>query len=230
MTQSQFLNLLSKLRFADILQYVAIPKVKIELNATGPLSQRDRGGSRSARLVGDGRSDFVYVFERLRKQGVKTILKVMVDDSHTISHSDEAIEDALKGMDVEIWDWRRTDLCSEVIFNVAPKVREVSLYWSGNNAVLRGWGEEGGLKRLKELKMVHLNVQRGLESSIRTKQYVDEFCDRMKRLCPAVTIYKEGPVGRPQATSLNAQLALGDQGKHKSKHEWIQWYTIPCQV
>lgn len=99
------------------------------------------------------------MFDRLRKKGVKTILKIFIDDSSMPAHSDEAIEDALKSMDVEVWDWNKTDLCTEVIYKVAPKAREVHLYWSGNNAVLRGWSEEGGLKKLRSLKTVHLHIQ-----------------------------------------------------------------------
>lgn len=162
MTRPQFGNLLSKLKFADVLQYVAIPQIKIEASTTGPSAERDRAESRSfssKSQPGEGRSDFVHVFESLRQKNVGTIIKVKVDDSLAVSHSDEAIENALRGLGVEVWDWKRTDLCSEVIYNVAPKVREVSLFWSGNNAVLRGWSDEGGLKRLKELQVVQLNVQ-----------------------------------------------------------------------
>jgi hypothetical protein len=36
----------------------------------------------------------------------------------------------------------------------------VCLYWSGNNAVLRGWSEPGGLNQLKRLEKVHLHVGR----------------------------------------------------------------------
>lgn len=123
-------------------------------------SRRTRGGSsRSAKMDGDGRRDLCYIFDRLRKKGVKTVLKVIIDDKIMPAHSDEAIEDALNLMGVEVWDWKKTDLCSEVIHKVAPKVREVHLYWSGNNAVLRGWSEEGGLKRLPDLRTVYLHVQ-----------------------------------------------------------------------
>jgi hypothetical protein len=101
----------------------------------------------------------VYVFNQLRAKGVTTVLKVIVDDLAKHSHSEEAIEEALKGLDIEIWDWKRPDLCSEVIYNVAPNAREVHLYWSGNNAVLRGWAEDRGLKRLKDLTDLYLSVE-----------------------------------------------------------------------
>ncbi|KAK5988123.1 hypothetical protein PT974_12263 [Cladobotryum mycophilum] len=212
-------NLLSKLRFEDILQYVAIPKLSVETNVIAANSKRSRVGART-KQDGDGRKDLCYIFDRLRKKGVRTILKVIVDDLGTPAHSDEAIEEALKFMDVEIWDWRRTDLCSEVIHRVASKVREVHLYWSGNNAVLRGWSEEGGLKRLRELRTVHLHIQQGLESSNRTKQNVEDFGERMKKLYPEVNIFKEWPMVQRDPADL--ALRADDQTEHSTKHEWIQ--------
>ncbi|KAL6906988.1 hypothetical protein GGI43DRAFT_380509 [Trichoderma evansii] len=220
-TQTGLENLLSKLKFEDILQYVAIPRLSVEVNANAANSKRARGSGRSSKQDGDGRRDLCYIFDRLRKKGVKTVLKVIIDDSTMPAHSDEAIEDALKFMDVEIWDWKRTDLCSEVIYRVASKAREVNLYWSGNNAVLRGWSEEGGLKRLSQLKTVHLHIQQGLETSQRTKQNVEDFCDRMKKLCPEVNVLKEWPIIQREQMDINALMA-GDQAEHTTKHEWIQ--------
>ncbi|KAK1253610.1 hypothetical protein MKX07_001687 [Trichoderma sp. CBMAI-0711] len=220
-TQTGLENLLSKLRFEDILQYVAIPRLNVEVNMNTANSKRSRASGRSHKQDGEGRRDLCYIFDRLRKKGVKTILKVIIDDSMTPAHSDEAIEDALKFMDVEIWDWKRTDLCSEVICRVAAKAREVNLYWSGNNAVLRGWSEEGGLKKLGELTTVYLHIQQGLESHSRTKQNVEDFCERMKKLCPDVTVHKEWPVVQKDPMDANA-LAAGDQGEHSTKHEWLQ--------
>ncbi|KAM0415654.1 hypothetical protein ACHAPT_013404 [Fusarium lateritium] len=195
-TQAGLENLLSKLKFEEILQYVAIPKLNVQVNRSGERS----GGRRSAKPDGAGRRDLCYIFDRLRKKGVKAILKVFIDDSSMPAHSDEAIEDALK---------------------VAPKAREVHLYWSDNNAVLRGWSEEGGLKKLRSLKTVHLHIQQGLESSSRTQQNVKEFLERMKRLVPDVDVFKDGPVVRRGIADVNATRSE-DQSEHSNKHEWIQ--------
>lgn len=169
-TQPGFENLLSKLKFEDILQYVAIPRISVEVNMNAANSKRSRVGSRPSKPDGLGRQDLCYIFDCLRKKGVKTILKVIIDDSVMPAHSDEAIEAALKLMDVEVWDWKKTDLCSEVIYKVASRVREVHLYWSGNNAVLRGWSEQGGLKRLRELRTVYLHVQQVCSHSTNTPE------------------------------------------------------------
>ena len=159
MSQNQINTTLSFLNFEEILQYVEIPKLRIDGNSNTANTKRPRGRV-SPDGDGEGRTDLVYVFNELRGRKVKTILKVIVDDLAEPAHSDEAIEKALDKMGVEIWDWKKTDLCTEVIQTAAPNVREVHLYWSGNNAVLRGWSEEGGLKQLKELTTVHLHVQK----------------------------------------------------------------------
>ncbi|KAK2595809.1 hypothetical protein QQS21_006573 [Conoideocrella luteorostrata] len=221
LTQRGLENLLSKLKFEDILQYVAIPQISVELNTPNTANMRKSrtGASRTSKSDGAGRRDLCYIFDRLRKKGVKTVLKVIIDDLALPAHSDEAIEECLNLLGVIIWDWKKTDLCSEVIFKVAPRVREAHLYWSGNNAVLRGWSEEGGLKRLSHLRIVHLHVQQGLESTERTQQNVDQFYERMKEQCPQVTIFREGPIIQ---RSLTDAVAVRAEREHSTKHEWIQ--------
>ena len=90
------------------------------------------------------------VFHWLHTRGVKKILKVMVIDDGDPSHSDASIEKALHRFGVEVWDWKRVDLNPDVIHRCSRVVREVSLYSSGNNAVLMGWASTEGL-RSKEL-------------------------------------------------------------------------------
>jgi hypothetical protein len=108
---------------------------------------------------GKGRSDMAFLFNFLRNKGVKRVIRVIVDDTLDPAHSDEVIEKSLGGLKVEIWDWKKIDLCTETIVTAAPDVREVCLYWSGNNAVLRGWSEQGGLNLLGKLRKVHLHVE-----------------------------------------------------------------------
>ncbi|GAB1316999.1 hypothetical protein MFIFM68171_07209 [Madurella fahalii] len=220
MTLSGFEALLKQLKFEDALQYVAIPKIKIEAPAEAPSAKRIH----RSRLAneGSGRRDLVQVFDGLRKKGVKTILKVVVDDSLSPPHTDEAIEESLRNLDVEVWDWKKTDLCTEVIYNAAPRVREVHLYWGGNNAVLRGWSDEGGLKKLSELRTVRLHIQKGLESPKRSQQYVKEFSERIKRLGlrhDLRLIIDDGLAYRRQTD--NAVRAQGIKDEQTSKHTWI---------
>lgn len=144
---------LDHLKFEDILQYVALPSLHLEKK---PATTKLRKTSRSD---GKGRSDMVFLFNFLRHKKVQRIIRVIVDDMVEPAHSDEAIEAALAGFKVEIWDWRKLDLCTETILAAAFDAEEVCLYWSGNNAVLRGWSEAGGLPLLRKLKKVHLHVE-----------------------------------------------------------------------
>ncbi|RYP17551.1 hypothetical protein DL765_004440 [Monosporascus sp. GIB2] len=146
---------LSHLVLEDVLQYVAIPRVEVEDDPV-----RLKPNQRAPKPDGSGRTDMKLLFKWLRdEKDVKTILKVIVDDLQEPAHSDEAIEACLTGMGVETWDWRKVDLSPEVIQKVAPEARVVHLYWSGNNAVLRGWSEPEGLQKLKKLEKVYLHVQ-----------------------------------------------------------------------
>jgi hypothetical protein len=45
-------------------------------------------------------------------------------------------------------DWQKPDLSIDVIYQAAPKVQHLVLYWSGNQAILRGWASEEGIPRL----------------------------------------------------------------------------------
>ena len=99
-----------------------------------------------------GLDHFKIIFDWLWDNGVRRILKVRVHDDGDTSHSDEIIENTLNRFQVEVWDWKKFDLCSETIFKAAPDVREISLYSSGNNAILRSWSCEDGLAKLKKVR------------------------------------------------------------------------------
>jgi hypothetical protein len=102
----------------------------------------------------DGRTDMKIIFKWLRENGVQMIVKVMVIDDGVPSHSDSAIEEALGGFDVQVWDWKKVDICSEVICNSTKVVKEISLYSSGNNAVLMGWASPEGFINLEKFPKV----------------------------------------------------------------------------
>ncbi|KAF5965867.1 intracellular serine protease [Fusarium coicis] len=208
LTQKGLTNLLRNINFEDTLQTLARKQGK-------PAPD------------GAGRSDLVHIFNQLRSKGVETVLRVFVQDSDpdSPSHSDEAIEKALQGLGVEVWDWNKTDLCTEVVLTAAPKAREVHLYWSGNNSVLRGWSEAGGLAKLPKLGLVKLHIQqKGLDSSARTEHNVNGFQDRMKKLCPNVEVELEWPNTHQRRTDKTPARAE-EVPEHTTKHEWIQCMT-----
>jgi hypothetical protein len=166
-----YLNRLSRhLKFEDSLQYVALPKLRVE-QAPKTSSPRSAvvpaAGETDKALIQEkpdrvGLTDCKIVFNWLAKNGVKKIIRVIVLDDGDVAHSDEAIEECLTPFKVEVWDWKKPDICSETIFQAAPGVRVVHLYCTGNNTVLRSWSGGEGLAKLKKVGgsagLVRLNL------------------------------------------------------------------------
>ena len=85
-----------------------------------------------------GRTDMKFFFNWFKyKKGVERILKVIVEDTED-SHSDEAIEESLKDLMVEILDWRKEDLCQTTIRKIGDNLTAIYLQWNGKNEVLQG--------------------------------------------------------------------------------------------
>lgn len=91
---------------------------------------------------------------------MREIIRVMVFDDGLLPHADASIVEALYGFKVEVWDWKRVDLCSDVIYESSPCVTEVSLYSSGNNAVLMGWASSEGLGNCAKFPQVRYGTTR----------------------------------------------------------------------
>lgn len=133
-------------------------------------------GRRAPKPRALGRQDMEFFFDWLYAKGVRRILKLEVEDSGKIPHSDEAIQISLDKIMVEHLDWQKTDLDPRVICNISSKsdrptasgddpddgvkniLREVTLNWSGNNAVLRAWSEPEGLPQLQKLEVINLCI------------------------------------------------------------------------
>ncbi|PHH90671.1 hypothetical protein CDD83_2965 [Cordyceps sp. RAO-2017] len=90
----------------------------------------------------------INVFQELRDQNVERILKVIIRDNSHKPCTDEIIESCLSGFDVRYLDWNKPDLCPDVVLAAAPNVVELTLYSSGNTAVLPAWAASNGLCNL----------------------------------------------------------------------------------
>lgn len=145
-------NLATHLQFESVLKYVALPKLVVNSH---------REDTKDKRTKGRGLRELTRIFDWLRQNHVNKVIKVIVVDDGDISHSDSAIRDAVSGLDIQYWDWKKTDICSDVILQVAADVKEVALYSSGNNAVLRGWSSPDGF--LKFQKVLNSNHSRSLK-------------------------------------------------------------------
>lgn len=111
-------------------------------------------------------------FEWLHRKGVRYILQLEVQDLRTTNdtkvHTDLSIRTCLQGFIVEHLDWRKLDMSPEVLHRIdaeTPKakvnandsmLRELTLQWSGNNAVLRAWSDPAILDMLPNLRQINL--------------------------------------------------------------------------
>lgn len=82
---------------------------------------------------------------------VSRILSLQVHDSFHSPHTEETIEMAVKPFNVDTLDWRRMDLSIDCILEAAKDVKVLSLYSSGNLAVLSHWSGVDGLVRLEKV-------------------------------------------------------------------------------
>lgn len=143
MIQEARLNKMVYAKFDSTLHYLELPYVEVKTARSNP----DEDCL--------GRRDYEIIFGWLKKKGVKQIIHLAVDDYQPRSHSCESIERALEDFKVvKVWDWCKPDIDSETLFKAAPDVQELVLYWSGSNAVLRGWSEPEGLNKLRRLEKV----------------------------------------------------------------------------
>lgn len=189
-------TLLTRLEFESILKYVKIPRYTLQEDPN--LGRRGKNGTQPRR-------ENELIFDILRSKRVQKIIRVIVEDGTLPSHRDEAIERILSGFDVEEWDWKKVDLCSDVVLRAAENTRELYLYSSGNNAVLRSWSAEDGLGQLQkvrfhytssrlplimdslQLKVVRASVTDKLEG-LRTRNYMENFIRRMEKNLPNVDV------------------------------------------
>ena len=105
---------------------------------------------------------YTGVFEWLWDSGVRKIFTVEVDDDGPDSHTNAAIRQSLRhfipqtetyrDFEIEVWNWKKFDLCSDTILNAAAAVKEVHLYSSGNTAILRSWACSSGLPKLSNVR------------------------------------------------------------------------------
>ena len=111
-----------------------------------------------------GQTDLFLIFNWLKENvGVQKVVEVVVEDfaeKDRRPHSDQIIEGCLRDLKVEIWNWKRMDISSELIYKVASEhVKVVYLYCSGINAVLRSWSDRNGLARLEHVSLILLGVE-----------------------------------------------------------------------
>ncbi len=155
MTADRFRTTYDGFKFNSVLQYVAFRRIEFIRPELPP--RVGNQGQKVVPVTGKGRTDMTVPFKWLRERDVIDIVKVIVDDLELPSHKDEAIRESLGPFDIEILDWRKIDLCPDTICSSCPKLREVHLWWSGTNGILRAWSEPEGLVKLKHLRLIQIH-------------------------------------------------------------------------
>ncbi|UKZ68919.1 uncharacterized protein TrAtP1_009937 [Trichoderma atroviride] len=179
----------NNLKLESILLYVALPKLTLDKceETSGENGKNGENGEKSTSPVKKSKvADLRDVFDWLRQNGVKSIITVTVIDHGHPSHSDEMIEEALKGFQVENWDWKRDDLCTDVIAASSNQIKSISLYSSGNNAVLMGWASSEGLLNREKFPQ-------GKASTKRREGNIEAF-ERKVRSIMVQKKYKQEPI------------------------------------
>jgi hypothetical protein len=186
-----------KTKFDPILLFVKLGRLEV-----APVEFGDREKA-IKKKNGIGKKHAQEIFDWLYKQKeVRTIIKVTVEDGATlpaghsdyIPHSDRAVYESLELFDIEILDWRKIDLCPEAIVTACKSsegLRELHLWWSGNNAILQAWSGTHGLKRLVSLKEIHIHeakVRNSIFSTLRAVTKLNSI--RLNLLLMSILIYR----------------------------------------
>ncbi|KAJ6259971.1 Lipase [Drechslerella dactyloides] len=182
-------SLSGHLKFENVLRYVALPQLSvkddIDLFKIAKTEETKRLIALEKRQGAMGLKDAKNVFDWLYLNNVRRILRVIVVDNGENSHTDEVIINSLQRFKIETWDWRRMDLSADVIHQAAgSSVKRISLYFSGNLAVLNGWASADGFAnkdRFPRLEALKVYYQRGLESQTRLAKSLDQFRTRVKK-------------------------------------------------
>ena len=152
-------KLKSGMLFESILASVQLPYWNQQSQNSQDLTIGKKEGTvaSSTAIVSD---PYIGIFEWLWERDVRKIFTVEIDDLGPAPHSNAAIRQSLRkpmgdgtyrDYEVEIFKWKKYDICSDTILNAAPKAKKVFLYSSGNTAVLRGWACSAGLHKMKNV-------------------------------------------------------------------------------
>jgi hypothetical protein len=127
------------------------------------------------------REEGKLILDWLRRcKGVSRIFELRARDSLHLPHSEETIENALRDFNVEILDWQRADLSIDTINTVAPNVRILHLYSSGNWASLDHWTGTNGVCTLLKLERLYITIVSDNISVERAKKYREKVEERLR--------------------------------------------------
>ncbi|KAK0721196.1 hypothetical protein B0T21DRAFT_414384 [Apiosordaria backusii] len=210
------------------------------------------GNSKTNEGVDDSRNPhqnpYVHIFNWLWDTcKVRKIFTLDVDDGGMEPHTNAAIRRSLQGpdakfqdepsstrsFDIEVWKWKKFDICSDTLAAAAPKAREVHLFSSGNIAVLKDWASKAGLARLPLLEKVYVEIRSqykddeadcvGYETTFRTK---------LRKRCPKLADHNNiqfsifnssGSLVGAQAETKSNTTSNKESALHQQRPKPKQW-------
>ncbi|KAJ3547139.1 hypothetical protein NM208_g1666 [Fusarium decemcellulare] len=243
----------SGMRFESVLEFVKLPywnpadrkpqsKLSVKPPTHGtPISTTKQQGAQRFQPVEAKPDPYKYIFRYLWESGVHKIFTVEVEDDGPAPHTNAAIREALRGttspgrsFDIEVWKWKKFDICSETIFAAAPKAREVHLFSRANTAVLRGWASESGLVKLKELEELTIEIfPTNRDDEQDCKDYEQELKNSLTQRCDKLTLDKI-QVAYPNSQSIQTDTNTGtamdpaartQQSRSQKKLRSKEWIT-----
>jgi len=162
------------------------------------------------------------LFKLLRDKEVRHIVKLIVIDLEKPAHSDMSIENCLSGFKtIEIFDWRKIDICPQTIIKACPAVVELHLYWSGTNGILGAWSAIDGLATLPRLETVYIH-QKEVSKFFRRSLHVaasPTWCGRRRKLTSDGQHF-ETPAR--DTTNLEAFKAKLKQSRDNQQGKWAK--------
>lgn len=162
-SENRLKRFLDRLQPDDVLKYVRIPHFVVTQtdNVKTPNSHQQSTIMKSSGRLGtemEPSNNCHIVFGHLahrKPNPVRAILDIAVDDisRERPPHQNVAITSCLRpfSQTIETWDWRKIDMCTDTILEAAPLAKEIYLYCSGNNVVLKGWASLDGLPKFSKV-------------------------------------------------------------------------------
>ncbi|KAF5613086.1 intracellular serine protease [Fusarium tjaetaba] len=178
----------SGMEFETMLASVQLPywnPSSAQLLSTQPVGHETSIRESNARKESD---PYEHIFNWLRAKKVEKIFSIDVDDTGPEPHSNASIRRSLcgtgegpgsRGFQVEVFKWKKYDICSQAVYEAAPDAREVYLYCRGNTAVLRSWAYNPGLHKMKNLERLVIEINTHDENEAND---CEDFKEDMKRI------------------------------------------------
>ena len=161
----QMITQKSGLRLETVLEFVRLPKWKADGAVIYRSKRKELAAPEATSPPAEFPDPYVGLFDWLWDEcKVRKILTLEVDDMGSEPHTNRGIRASLRGpgmerdFKIEVWKWKKFDMCVDTLVTVAPKVREVHLFSSGNTAVLRAWSARSGLGKLADLEKLFVEI------------------------------------------------------------------------